>query len=132
MAGLIEVSPTPLVSPSISGSATFSGRVLEFQGADVTAANNLTLGANGNSFEITGATQINAITTAGWQNGSKITLLFASTPTVKHNTAGGAGTVIILLSGAADFVASAGDTLTLLLSEIGGAQAWRQVASAVI
>jgi hypothetical protein len=33
---------------------------------------------------------------------------------VKHNTAGGAGTAKLFLSGAADFVASANDTLTLV------------------
>lgn len=123
---------------TISGVWTFSSRLLMTgrleagQGADVAAANDLTLGADGNVFEITGTTQINAITTATWQNGSYITLLFASNPTVKHNTAGGAGTAVMLLAGAADFASTAGDTLTLVLSEIGGTQAWREVARAVI
>lgn len=107
-------------------------RLQATQGADVASANDLTLGTDGNSFEITGTTQINAITIANWQNGATITLLFASTPTVKHNTAGGAGTAVILLAGAADFAATAGDTLTLLLSEIGGTQAWRELSRAVI
>ncbi len=116
----------------VSGSSRFDGRVLLSQGADVASANDLTLGADGNTFEITGTTQINAITTAGWQNGTMITLLFTSTPTVKHNTAGGGGTAVMLLAGAADFSATAGDTLTLILSEIGGTQAWREIARAAI
>lgn len=115
-----------------AGSAHFDGRVLTAQGADVAAANDLTLGADGNTFEITGATQINAITTSGWLLGSMITLLFASTPTVKHNTAGGAGTAVILLAGAADFSATAGDTLTLRYSDIGGTSAWREMSRAAI
>jgi hypothetical protein len=90
------------------GAVTFSQRVLQSQGADVASANDLTLGGDGNTFEITGNTQINAITTANWQNGALITLLFTSNPTVKHNTAGGAGTAVMLLAGAADFGATAG------------------------
>lgn len=110
----------------------FYGRVLEAQGADVASANDLNLGKDGNTFEITGATQINAIATAFWQNGARITLLFTSNPTVKNNTAGGAGTAVILLAGSVDFSATAGDTLSLVLSEIGGVQAWREVSRAVI
>lgn len=102
------------------------------QGADIASANDLTLGADGNSFEITGATTINAITTTNWQNGAVVTLLFTSTPTVKNNTAGGAGTAVILLALSVDFIATAGDTLTLRLSEIGGTQAWREIARTII
>ena len=115
-----------------SGTSRFDGRVVGNQGADVASANDLTLGADGNVFEITGTTQINAITTTNWINGSTISLLFTATPTVKHNTAGGGSTAVILLAGAADFVATAGDTLTLALSEIGGAVAWREISRAVI
>lgn len=115
-----------------AGTTRFSGRVQKTQGADVASANDLTLGADGNSFAITGTTQINAITIAGWQNGSEVTLLFASTPVVKHNTAGGGGTVPILLAGAVDFSATADDTLTLILSVIGGVQAFREKARTAI
>lgn len=114
------------------GNARFDGRILGSQGADIASANDLTLGGDGNSFEITGNTQINALTTTNWQNGSVVTLLFTSNPTVKHNTAGGAGTAVFLLSGSADFGATAGDTLTLILSEIGGTQAWREIARTAI
>jgi hypothetical protein len=120
-----------------AGIATFSGdivasaRVLGFQGADVASANNLVLG-NGNVFEITGTTQINLISNLSWQNGSQVTLLFTATPTVKHGQATSGTNITIRLAGAVDFVATAGDTLTLVLSEIGGTQAWREVSRAVI
>jgi len=107
-------------------------RLKESQGADVASANDLTLGSDGNVFEITGTTQINAIDTTAWVNGCVATLLFTSNPTVKHNTSGGAGTAVILLAGAADFSATAGDTLTVRLCEIGGTQAWREIGRAVI
>ena len=84
------------------------------KGADVASANDLTLGGDGNVFSITGTTQINAITTTNWQAGSEITLLFASTPTVKNNTAGGANTASMLLAGGADFSATANDVLKLV------------------
>lgn len=90
-----------------------AGRFGKAKGADVASANDLTLGADGNLFHITGATTINAITTANWQAGSEITLIFDSTPTVKNNTAGGAGTAKMLLAGAADFSATANDVLKL-------------------
>lgn len=105
-----------------------SGQSWLVQGSDVASANDLNLGG-GNTFEITGTTQINAILVGGsdfGQNGSVITLLFTSTPTVKHNTAGGAGYVSLLLEGGVDFVAEAGDRLNLTLSEIGGTQRWRE------
>lgn len=108
------------------------GRLQANQGADVASANNLVLGSDGNTFEITGTTQINLISNLTWQNGCHITLLFTSTPTVKHNQATSTTNITIQLAGAADFVASAGDTLSLVLCEIGGTQAWRETARAVI
>ncbi len=89
-------------------------RLLTKQGANVTAANDLTLGTDGNFFVVTGNTQINAITTANWQAGSEITLKMTGTPTLKNATAGGAGTATMLLSLGVDFVASATCTLKLV------------------
>ncbi len=85
---------------------------LVYAGDTVSAANDLTLPVTGNFFVVTGTTQINAITTANWGSGIVI-LLFSSTPTVKHNTSGGAGTAPIQLDGAADLVAANGTTLVL-------------------
>ncbi len=89
-------------------------RLLTKQGANVVAGNDLTLGTDGNFFVVTGNTQVNAITTANWQAGSEITLKFTGTPTVKNNTAGGAGTATLLLSLGIDFTASATCTLKLV------------------
>lgn len=91
-----------------------STRLQNAKGADVASANDLTLGTDGNVFHITGNTTINAITTANWQAGSEVTLIFDSNPTVKHNTSGSAGTAKMLLSGAGDLSATANDTLTLV------------------
>lgn len=110
----------------------YAGRMLDNQGADVASANDLTLGADGNTFEITGTTQVNRIVNTGWQNGATITLLFTSTPTVKDAQATAGANIIILLDGSVDFVASAGDTLTLQLSEIGGTQEWREIGRSVL
>jgi Pectate lyase superfamily protein len=92
----------------------------------VTAANDLTLPLTGNVFTVTGNTQINAITTANWQAGP-IYLVFSGTPTVKHNTAGGAGTSPILLAGSVDFAAASNRVLTLVYD---GAN-WQEVARKV-
>lgn len=85
------------------------GRLEQGAGANVVAANNLTVGNDGNLFTITGNTQINAITTANWQAGSKIAFIFTGTPTLKNNTAGGAGTATMLLAGRVDYTATFGD-----------------------
>jgi hypothetical protein len=99
-------------------------------GANVAAANNLTLGTDGNVFTITGNTQINAITTANWQAGSVIILgPFIGTPTVKHNTAGGAGTAPILLAGATDFTAAVNDALTLVYNGTNWIETARKISS---
>lgn len=110
-----------------AGRSVFAGRVQFGRGADVTAANNLTLGAGGNVFVITGNTQINAITTAAWQAGSEITLIFTGTPTVKHNTAGGAGTAVMFLAGSVDLTAANNTVLKLVYD---GTQ-WQEVSRKV-
>jgi Pectate lyase superfamily protein len=101
------------------------------QGAAVAAANDLTLGLDGNLFSITGNTTINAITTANWQAGSRIAFIFTGTPTLKHNTAGGAGTAKILLSGSVDYVAAANDYISLQYDGTVWHEANRKLAGAV-
>jgi len=101
------------------------------QGADVASANNLSLGTDGNAFEITGTTTINLISSIGWQNGAVIRLVFSSSLTVTNN-AGTSGTNInILLAGGANFSATANDCLTLMLCEIGSVQNWVEVSRSV-
>ena len=53
--------------------------------------------------------------------------MIASTPTVKNNTAGGASTAVMLLAGAADFSATANDTLSLCYN----GTAWVETARSV-
>lgn len=121
-------SPVARVAINSSGYTTFTGRIEGSQGTDTAAANNLTLPANGNVIVITGATQINLLDTTGWQNGSIVTLQFASNPVVKYNQTTSSTFSKILLAGAADFSATANDTLTLTL--IGSV--WYEIGRAVI
>jgi hypothetical protein len=117
------------IGPSTSDSGMklrVQGRLGSDKGADVSSAGNLTLGADGNSFVITGTTAINAITTAGWTAGAIVVLLFASTSAVNHNTAGGGGTAPILLAGAEAFGPSANAALVLLYN----GTAWQEIARA--
>lgn len=90
------------------------GRIMSNKGIDIVAANNLALGEDGNSFKITGNTTINAIFASTWQPGAEVTLMFTGTPTVKHNTAGSAGTAKMFLSGSADLTAANNTVLTLI------------------
>ena len=98
------------------------------KGADVASADEVTLGMDGDYFDITGTTEINHITETGWQAGSVMMLQFDASVTVKHNTASTPPEAPILLSGAGDFSATAGDTLQLVYD---GA-AWREVSRTVI
>jgi hypothetical protein len=66
---------------------SFPRRVEMSKGANLTAANDLVLTAEGNKFVVTGNTQINGMTSTGVQSGTDIVLQFSGTPTVKHNTA---------------------------------------------
>jgi len=131
--GFTIASVAPLILINSTDSIIFPlGRVQLGQGADVASANNLTLGSDGNTFEITGTTQVNLIDNTDWVNGSVIHLLFTGSVTVKHGQSTSGVNTTIQLTGAGDFSASAGDTLTLLLSEIGDVQAWRELSNAAI
>jgi hypothetical protein len=108
----------PLVQNTVINGGNFSlgiqnNRFATGMGAAVASANNLTVGGDGNLFSITGLTQINAITTANWQPGSTISFIFTSTPTLKNNTIGGAGTAPMLLAGGIDYTAAPGDLIGL-------------------
>lgn len=98
------------------------------KGADVAAANDLTLGILGNKFKITGNTQINGIAVANWQAGSEISLWFTGTPTVKHNTAASAGFASLLLNGSVDLVAANNTVLTLWYDGTNWQEQCRKVA----
>jgi hypothetical protein len=115
-----------VISTGIGG-VQVRGMILGTQGSDIASANDATLTVTGNYFDVTGAVQTNTLSVpAGLTNGTMITLQFDGAPTVKHATAG-AGAQFQLASGA-DFVASAGDTLTLVYD----GTYWREITNAVI
>jgi hypothetical protein len=115
----------------VTGVITAGARIKAKQGADVASATNLTLGSDGNVFEITGTTKIDLISNVGWQNGSEITLFFTSTANVDHGTATSGTNITIRLDGGVDFVPAAGDMLRLMLAEVGGTQVWRETGRVV-
>jgi len=114
----------------ITHSPGYNRSFQSIQGAVLTAANNLVLGTDGRYFQVDGATQINLIDNTAWRGGDLVTLKFNSAPTVKHNQAASGNNKPILLTGAADLVASANDTLTLRYDSTDAA--WYEVGRAVI
>lgn len=97
------------------------------QGADIASAANVTLGTDGNVFEITGTTTIELISNVGWRNGSEIILIFNESVTVDDGTATSGTNITLALAG--DFSATADDVLVLRLSSTtASGQAWREVS----
>lgn len=96
------------------------------QGTDVASANDIAL-TTGNYFDITGTTEVQRILGTGWTPGSNVTLQFDASVTVKNATAAGSSYYGFALAGAADFSATAGDTLMLVFD---GAW-WREVSRSV-
>jgi hypothetical protein len=91
-----------------------TGRLLQYRSTvSIASADDITLGS-GNTFGITGNATIKAINITKWYPGSVVYLIFYGSPTIKHNTVGGSGTVPIKLNGSIDFNASPDTILTLL------------------
>lgn len=120
----VGVNGDPTMKLMVTG-----GRFGQAKGANVAAAGDLTLGADGNLFTITGNTQINAITATNWQSGSKIALIFTGAPLVKNNTTGGAGTAPLLLAGRVDYQAAAGDYIAFQFDGTNWYETNRQLAA---
>jgi hypothetical protein len=115
-----------------AGTLLMSYGVVEKQGADVASvAGAVTLGVDGNAFEITGTNAITLIANTNFQNGHIVTLLFTSTATLTDGTANSGANIGMELAGNTNFVASAGATVTLRLMELGGTQRWYEVARSV-
>lgn len=92
-----------------------SARLQTAKGTNVVAANDLAIPKDGNLIVVTGNTTINAINTTDMQAGSlPICLEFTGTPTVKHNTAGGASTAPLIFASGADFSATADDLVCVI------------------
>lgn len=110
------------------GDTLLTGPHRESQGVDVASANDTTLGSDGNTFELTGNIELQRIVSTNWQNGSTINLLFSGIPNIKHGVASGGANITILLAGSVDALMTAGSRISLLLCEIGGVQAWREIS----
>ena len=93
----------------VGGDLVVGDRIQGNKGADVASAATITL-VDGNLFDITGTTQIDAMTSTNWQPGSMVILHFDAALTVTHNT----GADGFFLQGAASFVTTADDTLTVI------------------
>ena len=101
--------------PVFVSSAILSGRLQTHKGSDVASADEITLGTDGNYFDVTGTTTINHINNSGWQSGSVVVLQFDASVTVTHNAGSPVGSeASILLSGGGNFSATANDTLMLV------------------
>jgi len=108
------------------------GRLEQQQGADVASvAGAIAVGLDGNTFELTGTNAVTLISNLNWVNGSEITFVFTSTATLTDGTANSGTDIGMELAGNANFVGSADDVITLVLSEIGGTQRWREKSRSV-
>jgi len=102
------------------------------QGADVPSLTGaIALGSDGTCFEITGTNAITLISNVGWKNGVEVTLIFTSTASLTDGTANSGTDIGFELAANANFTASADDTITLILCEIGGTQRWREKCRSV-
>lgn len=130
--GLYNGTQPDIVFFSGDKSTAFNGRSQYKQGADVaSAAGAIALGYDGNTFEITGTNAITLISNLGWQNGSEITLLFTSTASLTDGVANSGTDIGMELAGNANFTGSADDSITLVLSEIGGTQRFREKSRSI-
>mgnify|MGYP001575069493 CR=1 FL=1 len=96
--------------------AVIDGAIIsQGKGADLTSASTLTLGTDGNYFDVTGSTTITGL------SGSitLVTLQFDSTPQLTHSAT-------LNLKGAVNFTAVAGDVLTFV--QDGSTTTWREVS----
>lgn len=98
------------------GANTFTGVQRWAKGADVASASALTLGTDGNYFDITGTTTITSINTVGV--GTLIKLHFDAALTLTHHATD------LILPGAANITTAAGDEIELVEYATGD---WRMV-----
>ena len=106
-----------LTGLTLSGALTgtdvaLSGRLKTDKGADVASATATTLGADGNTFDITGTTTIVTIPSTNWAVGNIVHLQFDGVLTVTHSSA----TDSILLGNQANMTTAAGDVLSLFFN----------------
>jgi len=104
-------------------------RLQQTKGADIASASTITLGTDGNYFDITGTTAIKYITTTNWEAGAVVILQFDGIVVV-HDDEGTtpANTGDITLKSGGDFTTAAGDLLTLVYD----GTVWKEVSRTVI
>lgn len=103
--------------PKGTGKIKTYSAIKQTQGSDVASANNLSLtgATNGNTWSITGTTQINLIDSSQWQNGTEISLKFDGVLTIKDNQTTSGNYKKINLAGGEDYETVAGDVICLRL-----------------
>ncbi len=127
----IETNSNPIANPVIADSLnansqnidavndiTMQGRFKLDKGGDIASGDAITLGADGNFFDITGTTTINHIMNTNWQIGSIIGLQFDGALTLTHLAGGLTGDKTNLdLIGNANYLTSAGDIKFFILHD---------------
>ena len=93
---------TPTHTLEVDGTTHMTGIVKFRKGADIASATGVTLGTDGNYFDVTGTTTIETLSTTG-KNGTVIKLHFDGILTLTHGASG------IWLPGAANITTAAGD-----------------------
>lgn len=94
------------------------GRFKELKGANLTAASTLALGFDGNKFIVTGNTNIDLITSTGWQDGAEVDLIFTGTPTINHGTATSGANYTILLQDGVNFGITKNPTIVTFIIDV--------------
>ena len=97
------------------------------KGSDISSADAITLGNDGNFFDVTGATTINHILNTNWQDGSVIVLKFTGSLTLTHDSGLEIGDEeSLFLQGDVNFITSTNDILTFILTPSG----WEEISRA--
>ena len=88
------------------------GRIEGKQGVDIACANNLTLGLDGNTFNITtGVNTLNLINSVNWQAGSVVRLKFTVPTIINNNVAASTTYYPIVLASGANYTTTANQVL---------------------
>ena len=98
----------------------------QIKGADVASGDAITLGADGNIFDITGTTTINHINTTNWSTlGNTITLHFDGALQLTHNAGSLSGAQAnISLAGSANYTTTAGEDISFVLHD---STTWQEI-----
>ena len=92
-------------------------RVQAKHGADIASATQITLGNDGNAFDVTGTTTIDLMNSLDWQEGAVVTLYFHANITIQSNETPSGNFINFQLKDGVDFNAIAGDNLTVRLHD---------------